>query len=262
MSNRAQFKRLHIQLTTLEPMRIGGPDDPLSERHNPVALVGGKPVIPGASLKGAIRHACERYLITMFWNNGNWKSGAETAKPCIPGPSLSNDEKSLVEQNKYRDSNCHYPCDVRDSRGKCKEKHSICPACYLFGAQGLVGFVRVPFLFTDVSYGELYAARLDRMKGTVREGTNRPYELVPKGAVFQGEMSILTHDPVKGWTLGQSRPLKELSEGDAWLRPGVWENKPDLVDLLKNLLTSIDIIGGYRSRGCGGVKIEVKDIKS
>lgn len=256
MSNGTQVKQLRIQLTTLEPMRIGGPDDPLSERHNSVAVVGGKLTVPGASIKGALRNAFERYLFGEFWGNG-WRKGTEAAQPCIPGPSLSDDEKSLVQQGKYRGPNCHYPCDIRDHRGKCEQRHSICPSCYLFGAQGLVGFVRVPFLFSDVSYSELYAARLDRMKGTVREGTNRPYELVPQGAIFTGEMFVLTNDHVRGWSLGQPRPLKEPSAGDAWLQPNVWQNRPDLIELLKQLLTSIDVIGGYRSRGCGRVKIEV-----
>lgn len=262
MNDGIQFRTLQITLTALEPMRIGGPADPLSERHNPVALVGGKVAVPGASLKGALRDAFERHLISKYWKN-EWPNDAKSLQPCIPATSLSDDEGSLVKAGKYRDKSCHYPCDVRDdNKGRCKAKHSICPVCYLFGTQGLVGFVSVPFLFSDVSYGELYSARIDRVTSTVKEGTNRPYEIVPQDAVFTGDMRILIHDPVKSWTLGQPRPLGAKSDGDAWLRPpSRWDTTEDLVSLITTLLQGVDIIGGYKSKGCGRVKITVKEIK-
>jgi len=41
-----------------------------------------------------------------------------------------------------------------------------------------VGFVSVPFLFAEPGYQSLYSSSIDRASGTVKSGTNRPYQLV------------------------------------------------------------------------------------
>ena len=54
-------KNIQIQAITKEPLRIGGKKDPLSGADNPVTRVGGRLVIPGSSLKGALRAEIERF---------------------------------------------------------------------------------------------------------------------------------------------------------------------------------------------------------
>ena len=138
-----------VILTAQEPLHVGGKPDPLSGEHNPVAQVDGTPVIPGSSLKGAFRAILERYLVNRSFDETTkrWQQGKDAWQPCIPGAEVSLDEKALISAGKYatrndRNASCHYPCDKR----RCRQKHPICPACYLLGCQGMVGFVSVPML--------------------------------------------------------------------------------------------------------------------
>ena len=58
----------------MEPLRIGAAEDPRSGIHNPVAMVGEKVVIPGSSLKGALRAQMEQFLIETYYddNSQSW----------------------------------------------------------------------------------------------------------------------------------------------------------------------------------------------
>jgi CRISPR/Cas system CSM-associated protein Csm3 (group 7 of RAMP superfamily) len=253
-------KKIQVQLTTKEPLRIGGKKDPLSGADNPVTRVGGKLVIPGSSLKGALRSEVEKFLIDSYYENRKWKAGFEHFKPCIPADELSVDETQLVNAGKYRDQggNCRYPCTDKKCR---KIDHSICPACYLFGSMGLNGFVKVPFLYADASATELYSSRIDRATRTIAHGTNRPYELVPDGAIFKGILYIVLEDTVLNWKLGEPRNLGEARTlGDKWLEGKKIDEKTQeefiktyIVDRLK----AIKVLGGYKSKGFGAVEITV-----
>lgn len=254
-----QERRFNVTMTTLEPFRIGGKPDPLGP-ENPVAVVGDKVVVPGSSLKGVYRNALERHLIDRYYDQQarKWDPAARAAQPCMAGTRLSKDEDELVRRHLYRGDSCHYPCVQR--RKRCGDtRHLICPVCYLLGAQGLVGFVRVPFLTSEVSTNELYSARMDRAMGTVAEGTNRPYELVPDQATFSGTLYVMTSDDVLGWQLGLPRPLKDLTGGDKWLDG--WTAEKIVDELLVGVLESISMLGGYKSKGFGKVEIEVAEIK-
>ena len=253
-------KTVKIVLRTEEPLRIGSKKDPLSAAENPVTRVGGKLVIPGSTIKGALRSELERFFIDSYYAGGKWKHGVESFMPCIPGDRLSNDERLLV--GKYRDEigACHYPCVER----KCKNvKHPICPVCYILGSMGLNGFVKVPFLYAGATAEELYSSRIDRATKTVATGTNRPYELVPDGVEFTGIMTIVLEDSILGWKLGEPRDLGEARTlGDEWIQgnkgrmdDGKQEEfaKTYILDRLK----AVNIIGGYKSKGFGKVAIAV-----
>ena len=84
-------KRYSIRLVTQEPFRIGALQNVMSGVDNPVTTVGGKVVIQGSSLKGALRASIEEYLIDTFPND-------PAMKPCIPSAynTLSPDEKRLI----------------------------------------------------------------------------------------------------------------------------------------------------------------------
>ncbi len=163
----------------------------------------------------------------------------------------------MIKAGKYRSTNresdqsgCQYP--PRGGRG-------ICPVCYLLGAQGLTGFVSVPFLTAEHTADELYSGRLSRATGTIAHSTNRPYELVREGTNFRGEMTILEQDTLRGWTLGEPRILSSEPSPDQWLISG--ERKLDwiLTELVENRLRAIGAIGGYRSKGFGQIKVSVKE---
>ncbi len=254
-------KKYKIRLETIEPLRIGGKKDPLSGADNPVTKIGNSLVIPGSTLKGAFRNALEQHLIDTYFVNNAWEKKYEHFKPCIPGAELSYDEKKLVSKGKYRDQEgtCRYPCTDKNC-GK-DINHSICPVCYLLGAMGLSGFVKIPFLFAETSSSELYSSRIDRGTKTIVERTNRPYELVPNGTVFEGILTVLLEDTVLGWKLGEPRNLGESRTlGDKWLDGKNVDEKSQEEFINKyiiEILKSVKIIGGYKSKGFGEIKISV-----
>lgn len=255
-----------VTLTTLEPFRVGGKPE-VGGPDNPVAVVGNRPVVPGPTLKGVLRSAFEQRLIQQYYDQtrGAWRQGAEVFKPCMAGTQLSDDEKGLIARGLYRSDteSCHYPCDLNRERhqGRCgNTRHPICPVCYFLGAQGLMGFVRVPFLIApeEVTRAELYSARMDRATHTVATGQNRPYELVSGGSAFSGKMYVLLKDDVLGWDLGSARTLRQDSGGDAWLAAQRQTADALLMQWLIPALTSINLLGGYKSKGFGRVSIEVR----
>jgi CRISPR/Cas system CSM-associated protein Csm3 (group 7 of RAMP superfamily) len=237
-----------VEVEALEPVRIGGAPDPLSGQDNPVAIVGSDATIPGSSLKGALRGEIERFLIDRYYDGGGgrWPPDQLAAQPCLAATRLSPAEQQLRDSHRYRQS-CTYP--VR------QDASGICPACYLLGAQGLVGFVKVPFLWCQVSPDALYSARVDRSSGTVSQGTNREYQLLPRGTRFGGALYLLEEDTARGWRLGQDRPLP--GDPDRWLKLG-WEREQITRDLLVERLQTINYLGGYKSKGMGRVRITVR----
>ncbi len=255
-----------ICLENLSPLLIGGKDDPMSGREKSTVSFGNHPIIPGPSLKGALRAAMEDYLITKYYDSDKkeWKKGLEALRPCIPNPKPSAAENGIINSGRYRKEACSYSG---------KQAKEICPVCYFLGAQGLVGFVNVPFLISESNQvQELYSLRIDRGTGAGptkgSQGGNRPYKVVRPGIKFYGDLKILNHDHVRNWDLGKPRILCGNVCPDNWLRDKkIWENvwpnasEPDMISLLKSLLESIQIIGGYKSKGCGRVKITVTDIK-
>lgn len=239
----------HVEVEALEPARVGGAPDPLSGQENPVAIVGSDATIPGSTLKGALRGEIERFLIDRYYDSraGQWPDAQRASQPCLAATRLSSAEQQLRDSGRYRQS-CAYSDRARDAQ-------SICPACYLLGAQGLVGFVKVPFLWCQVSPDALYSARIDRSTGTVAQGTNRPYQLLPRGTRFDGTLYLLEEDTTLGWRLGQPRPLP--GDPDKWLSPD-WDRDKVVNDLLMGRLQAITYLGGYKSKGMGRVRVTVR----
>lgn len=238
-------KAYQIEVSIQEPFRVGGKPVPLGP-DNPVAAIAGKPIIPGPSLKGALRSALDHLLISRYYTAAaGWDRAHADWQPCLAASQPSDDERALAPKMYGRQS-CRYPD---------RSKAPICPVCYLLGAQGLPGFVRVPFLIANEYPVELYSARIDRVTGTVTTGANRPYEFVEPPATFTGTLYVLQDDPSLGWALGAARSLKQDSGGDRWLRAG----RVDVVaDLLLPALKSIQYLGGYRSKGFGRVEVRVQ----
>ncbi|MEO0131446.1 MAG: RAMP superfamily CRISPR-associated protein [candidate division WOR-3 bacterium] len=273
METMIETRKLNIVLKTLEPFRIGGIEDVTSGRDNPIARIGGRLVIPGTSLKGALRAEIENYLIMKYWKNNKWLEEMRAFQPCIPSSKklLTPGEKNLQEIGKYRKFACHYPCfedpcgeenkseDTKDDQKiNEKEMHTICPVCYFLGAMKLIGFVRVPFLYSTVRYEKLYSSRLDRLTGNVVKKTNRPYQLVPKDTEFSGEMEIIIENRKLGWILGQPRPLPNTL-GDKWLEGNTKTQDELIKEFIIDRLQAITMLGGYKSKGFGRVEIKVKD---
>ena len=64
-----QYQKYEVTVETLEPFRIGSVRDIMDVADNPIATVGGRPVIQGPSLKGAFRAAVEEYLVAEYGND-------------------------------------------------------------------------------------------------------------------------------------------------------------------------------------------------
>lgn len=244
----ATWKEYEVALVTQEPFRIGALQDVMSGIDNPIATVGNRPVVQGSSLKGALRANVEQYLIEAYPND-------PPMKPCIPSSRkmLSPEEKKLIERGIYRKGgSCLYSK---------RSKAGICPCCYLFGAQGLVGFVRVPYLFSTATPEELYSIRIDRATGVVAEGTNRDYQLLPDGVEFKGALEVMLEDKAKAWKLGEPRPLQTRGrfKGDKWLEAGRWQADRIIRELIVERLREIHLMGGFKSKGFGKVSITVTE---
>ncbi|MBE3576246.1 MAG: hypothetical protein IMX00_00870 [Limnochordales bacterium] len=239
------FREYDLWLTIDQPLFVGGPPDPMSEFHSPVARIGGRAVIPGTSVKGALRSQLERLLIQQAARN-------PVFRPCIPFPfsRLSADEHTLVRAGVYRGGACEYG------------KGPICPACYFLGCQSLPGFVMVPYLEADKDPEPAYAAARDRATSAVHRGFNRNVEVMPPGTTFRGVLRILIEDQQRKWTLGREREHLEPNT-DSWLRELSHEERhvDRLIDkYVVEPLKSICSIGGKVSTGHGWVRgaLEVK----
>jgi len=253
-------QRIRIRMETLSPLHIGGRENPLTGMDNAVARIGERLVIPGPSLKGALRHRIEDHLISTYYDAkaGSWPGEHRVVQPCMAGAgAVSKEEAALVNARKFRQTNdrrvrsgCVYPYP----RGYPVEM-GICPVCYLLGAQGLTGFVRVPFLKADQQPDALYSGRIDRATGTIARGTNRPYELVREGTIFEGELAILLSDDVRGWVFGEPRRPDGKRTPDLWLESGEWSKNRILDELIVKRLEAIEAIGGYRSKGFGRIRV-------
>lgn len=250
-----KWLRWEISVKTEEPLRVGGIKR--GRIDLPVVLVRGLPTIPGSSLKGALRAEIERYLI----ENHSKSSGM---KPCLPASEkiISAGERALIEAGKYKRGGA---CEYRETGDKSKDNY-ICPACYLLGAIGMMGFVRVPYLSTEERPETLFSVRIDRASGTATaaakgKGASRQYEILPQGTEFNGKMEVLLEDTIRGWKLGGARKFaSSLTQGDLWLEknPG-WDQKKILKELLQDRLESIHLLGGFKSKGCGKVSITVTE---
>lgn len=246
---RNQDVRLYqLRVTTEQPFRIGANVDPMSDIEGPITMLGGEIVIQGSSLKGALRAQIEEYLALNFPKD-------PAMQPCIPAApnNLSPDEQRLINEGKYkRGGNCGY--DYKN-----REQQFLCPACYLLGTMGLVGFVQVPYLYVtnNINVEEMYANRRDRGANRVADRANRSMQLLPKDTVFEGTLEVTLVDRLRDWTLGKARELKAPMYSDEWLRKGGWDQSRVLKELIEDRLTSIQRLGGQISKGFGNVKVEV-----
>jgi len=244
------FKILMLRVKTLSPIRVGAKRSAMSVSDAPIVKVGGKCVIPGSTVKGALRNKMEEYLIDTY-------SRELGMKPCIPVSSkiLSKEERHLIKMKKYRDDGaCEYPTS-----------RAICPVCYFLGANSLIGFVTLPFLYTSSSVEMLYSVGIDRATGTIAKGTNRDYEVLPQDTTFEGGIEILLEDTVKEWKLGQKR-LGLQKEVDLWLenKSIVFNKKfkdltPEEItkEFIIDRLVDIKMLGGFRSKGIGKVEVGI-----
>jgi len=98
-----KYVEYEIVLRTESPFRVGRKKDPFTTIDQHIIMIGNRVVIPGTTLKGALREAIERYLIENYSN----KPGM---RPCLPATpqTVTPDEMELIHQGKYKGAGCHF----------------------------------------------------------------------------------------------------------------------------------------------------------
>ncbi|MFW9997587.1 MAG: RAMP superfamily CRISPR-associated protein [Candidatus Odinarchaeota archaeon] len=251
--------QLPLKITVQEGsfLHIGGSPSPIMDKKAPVFSVDGKPVIPATSFKGAFRYQVEQLLI----NNRTGIAGKfslkdeKITKPCIPSPKPSVPEKELLK-TVYRRS-----CNIKTAPRIEVDGGGFCPACYLFGGPGLMGFLRIPNFFPGAGEYRIDQTniRIDRKTGTAAEGAIVTGEQVKPGTAFTGTLEII--DKLEMFQFGRPRVIGDIKV-DQWL-DGLTEKPLEDVQLLLinqlliPALNEIQILGGQKSKGAGKVGIQL-----
>lgn len=247
-------------------LHIGGSPSPLTEKKAPVFSVDGKPAIPASSFKGAFRYQVEQLLIAKK-NDLKSKLGItndELIKPCIPAPNPSKAEKELFMSGYRR----HCVIKVEENKVEIPKENYIpiglCPVCYLFGATGIMGFLRIPNYWPEAGDYTIdqTSIRIDRESGTAATGAIVTGEQVKPGTVFKGTLEIIAKQGI--FQFGRAREIGG-AKVDLWLdgiasKP-VEEDQLLLInEILIPALNNITVLGGQKSKGAGKVKIETQQL--
>jgi CRISPR-associated RAMP protein (TIGR02581 family) len=214
--------RLRGELVTRTPLRIGAGRsyDTLGDDLPVVKDTLDRPVIPGSSLKGALRAYAESLLRTL---EPMTRSDGKSQLSCDPltNPCLSNDEVTALKRKK-------------DADDKLWERS--CRACRLFGAPWLASQVWVKDLpVREDTWFERFEHRdgvsIDRDTGTAQSQKRYTFELVPEGTAFDFDLVV---DGASDAELGL------------------------LLLALEGVNSGQILLGGARSRGLGDVVLNVE----
>jgi len=250
-------------------LHIGGSPSPLTEKKASVFSVDGKPAIPASSFKGAFRYQVEQLLIAKK-DELKSKLGIiddELIKPCIPSTSPTRAEKTLIGQYrrqlrpKRRKDILFEGCwiEVEVEQIGIPQK-GLCPVCYLFGATGLMGFLRIPNFWPEVGEYRIDQTniRIDRESGTTAKGAKVDGEQVKSGTVFKATLEIIAQQ--RTFHFGGARVIGG-TKVDLWL-DGIASKPMEAQLLLINeilipALNNITVLGGQKSKGAGKVMLEI-----
>ena len=213
---------LKVVYTTESALAISAGDQPAEIMESPVIKLGGKPVIPGSSLKGALRSTLEAMLAEL---------GQEV---CIPFAAIPRRYRRREEQQKY--------VSKLGRRVPCDDIEHPCPVCSIFGTVGGQAGLSGKALFLDaivegdqgVDYEliERSHVAITRDTKSQSEGSLMSLQAVDAGAIFRGDIRVINAEP---WEVGA---IVRALEG---------------VELLG--------MGAKKTAGYGDLKIEVEGIK-
>lgn len=174
---------IEIRYTTCSCLAIhAGKSAAYSIVDQPIIKIGGVPVIPGSSIKGALRSITESIFS---------ESGVDV---CIPEASIPKQIKQRRTVDEYaRDLGRLPPCN--------HSKGHVCPICDIFGAASLSGRA----MFFDAQ-PESIIVPIKRTHVAIRRDTNAQsegslmeIEAVDKGAIFLGKIRIIN---AEDWQIG------------------------------------------------------------
>lgn len=178
----AQLNDIEIEFTARSSLAIhAGKETAFEAVEAPVIKIGGKPVIPGSSLKGALRSTLEALL------------AQEGVAVCVPDAAIPKSERDKVE---YARRIGRIPA--------CRVEHP-CPICQIFGTtagrQGLSG--RALFLDAKILGEPITAERthvaITRDTRSQAGGKLMSSEVVDAGAKFAGTIRLINPE---AWQIG------------------------------------------------------------
>lgn len=192
---------LNVEYTTKSALAISAGEQPAEIVESPVIKLGGKPVIPGSSLKGAIRSTLESMLSEMG------------VTVCIPAAAIPRSQRRDPEQQKY--------LAKLGRSGPCESLTNPCPVCTIFGTvggqTGLSGkAIVLDAKATEGAYDliERSHVAITRDTKSQAEGSLMSLQAVDAGATFKGEIRIVNPE---GWQVGA---IARALEGIALLGMG------------------------------------------
>jgi|YNPNPStandDraft_1061719.scaffolds.fasta_scaffold11776_2 CRISPR-associated protein Csm3 len=180
----AQLIDIEVEYIARSSLAIhAGKETAFEATESPVVKIGGKPVIPGSSLKGVLRSTLEAILA---------QTGVEV---CVPDAAIPN----TVERGKE----AAYAQSI-GRKSACRTDHP-CPVCQIFGTtagrQGLSG--RALFLDAKVlgeaTLTERTHVAITRDTRSQAGGKLMSSEAVDAGAKFAGTIRLINPEP---WQVG------------------------------------------------------------
>lgn len=197
----------------------------------------GKPLIPGSSLKGAMRSFLEQYLSsdsgsTIIPDNIHYRRSVCSADHPCADHKTDPDLKRLLKSNKAEDEKklSEYLFGVA---GDDKKRGKLCIVCRLFGSHYSAAKFSIRDAGVDDSFEDEFEIRsgvaIDRNFGTSVDGNKFETEVVPKGTKFS------------------FRAILENGDDTEWM-------------LIRQLLMAMHLnmipIGGMKSRGLGEIRLQ------
>jgi len=188
-----------VDYKTLGSLSIGAGDQPQSTVDSPVVRIGGEPVIPGSSLKGALRSNIEAIL------------AARGVSVCVPYTAIPNEIRRKHKTNDYvREIGREQPCDP---------DKATCPVCQLFGTAGggsglsgraIVLDVRLTNGFDPSILTERMHVAITRDTRSQSGGALVSVEAVDAGVTFTGKIRLINPED---WMVGAVlRGLETLAQ--------------------------------------------------
>jgi len=181
--NLKTITEMEVKYTTRSCLAIhSGKSAAYSVVDQPIIKIGGVPVIPGSSIKGALRSITESIF------------SESDIDVCIPEASIPKTVKRRRRQEDYaRDLGRLPPCD--HSRG------TVCPVCDIFGAASLSG--RAMFLDarpeSDIVPIKRTHVAIRRDTNAQSDGSLMELEAIDEGAIFMGTIRIVN---AEDWQIG------------------------------------------------------------
>ena len=181
--NLKTITEMEVKYTTRSCLAIhSGKSTAYSVVDQPIIKIGGVPVIPGSSIKGALRSITESIFS---------QSGIDV---CIPGASIPKTERRKRQGADYaRDLGRLPPCD--------HSKGNVCPVCDIFGAASLSG--RATFLDarpeSDIVPIKRAHVAIRRDTNAQSDGSLMELEAIDEGATFLGTIRVVN---AEDWQMG------------------------------------------------------------